>query len=50
MTRLIAAILMAASATDAGSAKFDFESDTPGEPPKGFQFGRTGEGDRKSVV
>lgn len=44
MTRLIAAILMAASATDAGSAKFDFESDTPGEPPKGFQFGRTGEG------
>lgn len=35
---------LAAAAGDKAPVKFDFESDAPGEPPKGFELGRTGEG------
>jgi hypothetical protein len=32
------------SAQQTPAKKFDFESDTPGSPPAGFEFGRTGQG------
>jgi hypothetical protein len=44
---LLGALLAAsvtASAEEKAPIKFDFEQDSPDGPPKGFEFGRTGEG------
>jgi hypothetical protein len=46
---IVAAVLpcaaaLAAVAQGGSMTVFNFDSDTPGEPPKGFQFGLTGEG------
>jgi 3-keto-disaccharide hydrolase len=45
LTLLLAAVVSVATfATAADSLKRDFESDTVGSPPAGFEFGRTGSG------
>src|SRR5437870_1152396 len=40
----VVAAALAARADEKTPVRFDFEADTPGEAPKGFEFGRTGEG------
>ncbi len=43
---MLAAVLLGAAAVaeEKTMTTFNFDSDTPGKPPKGFQFGLTGKG------
>jgi hypothetical protein len=40
----LAALCLAAVAVESSAVTFNFDSDKPGEPPNGFEFGRTGQG------